>query len=755
MQFYPVFRFRVFMQGVFAVSLRVKSFNHSYFIQYAQRRKALMAGGIFVTLREKYSGVLVGVLTAMLVAFLVSLVWTSGFFGNEIPKEYQYIGAVGEQDIAPDYVKMRSDRDIYFQEITGQITGQLNDFQRQQIYSQTWNRLVQELVLEKEYERLGLGVSDAEYKEAAFGTNPDPIVTALFGGTETLRNLLKQKDKDTRTRFILSYFENDIFIPNRKRTKYESLLRNGVFVSKAQAKYKHQEENERRDIQFFGVSFAAVADSLVAGNLTESDLRNYYNEHQEEYRQNRPEAEIKLCQLPKTPTAADSARAFKQVQELIAELRTSKDDSIFAASYRSLSESYEPSVYQNRNQLDPAIKSRIENVRKDSVVGPFLDRGAWKIIKVSDVSNSEDRAFYKLRLIFLRNQGQTSADSLGLLFRAQNIRKLIDGGKKFDDVARDSSQDQQSAQSGGDVGWYTKGKYGPEVDKALKGARAGSVVGPVMAPQGAYILKIEEKSTDGIRLATVASDIIASEATITALTAKADQLLADIAKDPSKFDDLCKAAGLMPQPQTSVNPESRFVAGLMNSSDVKQVLRWALGGKTGDLMDNSLNLERAIVIGMIVSKSDKGYKPFEAVKESIRPLVINEKKAKLIVAKLGNTTGKTPEALKGAYGLGAFVAEEKGLAFSASAVQGVPRPSVIGTAFGLKLGATSQPIIEKDGVFVVKVNQVTPATALEGQQLEDYRKNLQATRRSQYINQVLQGLTEVAEIKDYRYNHEF
>ena len=58
-------------------------------------------------------------------------------------------------------------------------------------------------------------------------------------------------------------------------------------------------------------------------------------------------------------------------------------------------------------------------------------------------------------------------------------RDKIKGGADFAQVARDSSEDPQTASKGGELGLLAAGELTPELDKVVFGLKVGEVAGPV------------------------------------------------------------------------------------------------------------------------------------------------------------------------------------------------------------------------------------------------------------------------------------
>jgi len=77
---------------------------------------------------------------------------------------------------------------------------------------------------------------------------------------------------------------------------------------------------------------------------------------------------------------------------------------------------------------------------------------------------------------------------------AKDLRKRLDTGADFADLAKKFSRDEGSREQGGDRGFLPMGAsvLAPEVESALAGLAPGKVAGPIASPYGYYLIQITE-----------------------------------------------------------------------------------------------------------------------------------------------------------------------------------------------------------------------------------------------------------------------
>jgi len=77
---------------------------------------------------------------------------------------------------------------------------------------------------------------------------------------------------------------------------------------------------------------------------------------------------------------------------------------------------------------------------------------------------------------------------------AVEIIKQLDGGARFEDIAKEKSSDPGSGANGGDLGWFGPGQMVPEFEKAAFALNVGEYTKePVQSQFGWHVIKVEDK----------------------------------------------------------------------------------------------------------------------------------------------------------------------------------------------------------------------------------------------------------------------
>jgi len=115
----------------------------------------------------------------------------------------------------------------------------------------------------------------------------------------------------------------------------------------------------------------------------------------------------------------------------------------------------------------------------------------------------------RLRHILVRmNRNPSDDEKMKAHDRAVELRKQIQGGKDFAQVAKESSDDTGSKAQGGELGWNERSNFVPSFGQAAFNLKIGEISEPVITPFGWHIIQVEEKKpAEEKPLASVSNEI--------------------------------------------------------------------------------------------------------------------------------------------------------------------------------------------------------------------------------------------------------
>jgi len=129
----------------------------------------------------------------------------------------------------------------------------------------------------------------------------------------------------------------------------------------------------------------------------------------------------------------------------------------------------------------------------DVTAQPVRSAAGFHILKVLDRLSDDPYKVTQTRArhILMRATDATQAAQVGR--RLETLRTQIERGeRRFDDVAREVSEDG-SAAGGGDLGWASPGNFVPEFEEAMNRLPLGGISPPVGSRFGVHLIQVVER----------------------------------------------------------------------------------------------------------------------------------------------------------------------------------------------------------------------------------------------------------------------
>lgn len=176
----------------------------------------------------------------------------------------------------------------------------------------------------------------------------------------------------------------------------------------------------------------------------------------------------------------------------------------------------DPAAYQQAlNQMGLTAAEYRDNlrsrVRREQIQRLYLQTRLPSVPAVA-VTEAEMREFYDAQRGQLQQRPELLTLEQALLpvaasdsawaaaeATADSLKAEIDAGADFAELARENSDDQGTAPSGGDLDWFRRGVMVPEFEDAAFRLRDGQVSDPVRSPFGWHVIKVERSRPGEVR----------------------------------------------------------------------------------------------------------------------------------------------------------------------------------------------------------------------------------------------------------------
>jgi len=662
---------------------------------------------------RKHSTLLVIVIGVALAAFIL------GDFAKRRNRRDVNVGVVDGQEITIMDFNNRFDK--YLENAKQQNkTNRLSDVEQASIRNQTWNEMVREIIMNEEYQELGIDVTADELFDMIQGPNPDPLVVQSFTDPNTGKfdrnqviNYLQNLDNyppEAKQRWL----EFEKYLKEKRlREKFNALFSKGYYVPKDLAIKDYMDSYDEASVDFVAKKFADIPDSSVV--LSNDDYLAYFNSNKERFKK-KPTRTIEYVVFDVTPSGKDIQKAKKDIISLKNEL--AKIDKKEVPRFISVnSDKPYDSTWKAKGQLPVEIDSIMFVEKPGYTSNYWFENNNYHVARLMDVAMRPDSM--EASHILIAYKGAYGANP-AIERTKEEAQKLADSlynviknnTKKINTLAKTYSDDPSAKQNNGDLGWFKDGRMVPSFNEACVNTKVGGVT-LVESPFGFHIVKVTGKKDEvkKVRVAELVFEVLPSNETYQNIFAKASKIASE-SNNQTQFEEKAKKMGAPVLTQPGMREMTTSIRGYHN---VRSVVRWAFkdGTEVGDVSE-VFDLDGAYMVAVVTNKTEEGYPELDEIKAQIKLPVLNQKKGEMIAGQM-KKHGSTLEAI--AKGMNLKTEKVNSLTFKANALGNYRRAyKAIGTSFGLDKGEVSKPVIDRTAVFVIKQNflKSSPENAEKG-----------------------------------------
>lgn len=418
---------------------------------------------------------------------------------------------------------------------------------------------------------------------------------------------------------------------------------------------------------------------------------------------------------------------------------------------------------------DEAYDDFLATNRRFSVaVVSFLPRNFE--VDTASITNEEIRTYYtnhrdefrraeqrKLSYVSFPIQA-TTEDSNRVIELAREVLGRAKSGEDFAELAADFSEDEGSAQRGGDLGYFTSGRMVTEFDSAAFNTQPGEIVGPVLTRFGAHVIQVLDRKSVATGDSVHARHILLKWN----VGSDTEERIAQRAKD---FTDAAKSDGWNAAAER-FSLESKETDGFTKnpSSNIPgfgalaPVMDFAFSSKVGALSyvyRTRVQGQEAYAVFQLREILPETIQPLAEVESRIRRTLVQEKKvelAKQAAHQFRTRVGDEQSflAVAAAENLKVDTSREKG---PRDFIQGWGTDEEIAKKlFALNPGDVS-PALEnvRGGYVAVLISKTEPDAAFFAAQKNDIVKRLRQTKQNNVYADWLAQAKETVKIQDKRH----
>lgn len=701
---------------------------------------------IIQQIREKYAAVSIAVIAISLVGFILT-----DYFTGQSRRAGSQSTEVGE--VNGNSININN-FDSKVQQVVSNYTQQgmeVKDEMRQQIIDYLWNNEIDETLLSSEYEKLGLKFSAAELNEALYGDNPPPVLAQRFRDQNTgaydanaarqYVNSLRKKKSNDKDRLFFEQNIIDPIISFGLRKKYSALLAGSAYYPKWLYDKENADQNSIASISYVAVPYTVISDSAV--KVTDTDINEYINKHKNEFKQEESRT-ISYVSFDASPSATDSAKALDGIAKLKEGFVTSTDAGQYTVANNSAIQYYDGFVLKSTMQVPNA--DSIRSLANGAVFGPYIDGGNYvmaKMIEKKDIADSVKFRHILLGTVDPQSGQPIMQDSIAKA-KADSIAKAVAGGADFNTLVTKYSTDQGSVAKGGEYDFSFQ-QFG-NIAKALaefifyngKGTKR-----VIKTEFGYHYIEIldQKKIEPAYKIAYLAKAIEPSEETTSAASTAAAQFAAE-SRNTKQFEESLRKKKLSPR-IAEVKPNEYTIMGM---GSARSLVKWIYENKVGSVSEPT-SIGNEFVVALITEEKEEGVQDAKTARFQLEPIIRNQKKAKEIIAKIGNN--RDLNAIATTFKTNVLRADS--ITFFSPFIQGLGmEPKVSGAAFNPAVkGKVSDPVTGNSGVFFIKTENVELKPTI-GQDYNSKKLQMEQGMQQQTVNASVPSLRKSAKVVDRR-----
>jgi peptidyl-prolyl cis-trans isomerase D len=676
---------------------------------------------------------------------------------------------------------------------------------------QAWSQLIDSVIMEREYDALGIIASDKEINSYLMATDGFDVVSdpsqisqnirsffidsiskqvtpqSTIEGRQKLKIQLDQIKKNKKDwEGIKNYY-----VSVRKREKYFDLISQGIYTTSIEAEDDYKAKNTKKSIRYIFKPSSSVSDEDIKYN--ESDLAKYYAEHKfdPQYQNEKSFKVVKFFSVSDAPSQSDSTNFFNEFEEFEQGLKDDENDTIYANKKSQIPLSFfngrSTLVPENHFKAEdlftypPSMDTAFNNAQVGDIVGPYACGNKMK-------TKSNGLNYYALSKVIGKTPSRIKArhllinvangqDSSAVKQQAETYVTQLSNSQNRDETF--NSLKLNSIDPVGEYDnltelflHYTEENrtlfFGDDIAEFCMNSPVGSVK-LIETPMGYHVVELLERDQASLpKVATIYKEFRPSEETMSLKGIEADQLLSRLyqknraLKSPedvrNHFDSIVQSAGYQVRAaQIEDNapevPSSYFKSASPGDRLVK--MAYKSGAKVGTLVGRPIRDKDTYVIGMVYLVRVKGTPRYNEIKSDIKKAFIKEKKNQVLMAEL---KGKSLEDLSANE-----TAKPAEVSFNNMNNIDAQTIGALFSANSPKENVTLQPLKSSNGVYLIAVDKTLEATAKKTFKVEkeELNKNwiLQMVKNPMSYNQnrkisessyLINGLYKRANVIDNR-----
>jgi peptidyl-prolyl cis-trans isomerase D len=313
--------------------------------------------------------------------------------------------------------------------------------------------------------------------------------------------------------------------------------------------------------------------------------------------------------------------------------------------------------------------------------------------------------------ILFKTEGKKDEEVKAL---AEKVLKEAKAGGDFAALAKKYSEDEASAKQGGDLDYFSKGKYETAFDDAVFAMQPGTISDLVKTPEGYHIIKLVDRKEATTKTFEEVKAQITDELAYQRAQTRASEVATAIEKEllkPADIDRVAKERGL----QVLDPPAFTRDEPILGIGPAPEITGAAFELAEGQVSP-AFRTQRGYVFLTVTGKQAPYLPKLDEVKTKVREDLVDQRAADLAAASAqaaAATLKKAADFVKAAKAAGLEVKTTELVARDSAYPEVGISPEIDQAAFTLPVGAVSDPIKTASATAIIHVLEHKIPTAEE------------------------------------------
>ncbi len=611
---------------------------------------------------------------------------------------------------------VKIDHEMYRERIDRANQQNQQNQQDRDVLSQTViNQLLGEALMNEQYDKLGIEVTDAEISRAMTGAIPHPAATRFITGVaqalqlpstsgSALLDAINNPGRYNLSNEVLNqlaqyYFgvptladawaatEKDVEM-SIKQQAFGKLMGGLFTANEIDAKSVYNDNTTTGIVSYVTSPYSSIADSEV--HETDADLKAKWGTLKPMFKIKEETRELDFILVPVQPSKADYDAAEVQVDKAVESLRADSGNVMLASQF----------MLDNKQMLLSDVKKDSELrmmpdslIKKGSVYKFPMMQNNFRIAKVTDITAQIDSINISAYAVADKAKG----DSV--------LQVLVSGEKKFKDFATENPQ------TANDSVWMSLVGAPANLVSVFENAVIGQPFvynDSVQGTTGVYVVNKRNAPRQYADIAVYNYVVDPSVETVSDIKSKLSGFMASngngdkFSQNADSLYHLRHTRVSASTPKLDYNP---MMGGAGGVADTRHAIQWAMKAKKGEVSPIFEDNKDYYVVVAVKDIYDAGYIPYTSpeVKEQLTALVKADKKGDKLVDKY---QGKAKDLPGYASLMGGEVLSDSAFVFTSSRIGtlGGNEYEIVGKVAAAQPGKVVGPVKGANEVMVFVVN---------------------------------------------------